>query len=50
MKTIVVPLPDETKAKLDEMRRRGYTITGFVRQALATALADIKVPRARRAA
>jgi len=49
MKKIVVPVPNETKAKLDEMRRRGYTITGFVRQALATALADVKVPRRRAA-
>jgi hypothetical protein len=45
MKKIVVPLPNETKAKLDEMRRRGYTITGYVRQALAQALRDVKVPR-----
>lgn len=45
MKKIVVPVPNDTKAKLDEMRRRGYTITGFVRQALAEALRDVKVPR-----
>jgi hypothetical protein len=49
MKTIVVPVPDETKRKLDEMRRRGYTITGFVRAALASALAEVKVPRRRAA-
>ena len=49
MKKIVVPVPNDTKAKLDEMRRRGYTITGFVRQALATALADVKLPRRRAA-
>jgi len=45
MKKIVVPVPNDTKAKLDEMRKRGFTICGFVRQALATALADVKVPR-----
>jgi len=45
MQKIVVPVSVSTKAKLDEMRRRGYTITGFVRQALATALANVKVPR-----
>lgn len=45
MKTIVVPVPDETKRKLDEMRKKGYTITGYVRQALAEALRDVKVPR-----
>ena len=50
MKKIVVPVPNDTKAKLDEMRRCGYTITGFTRQALAAALADVKVRRPRRAA
>jgi len=50
MKTIVVPLPDETKAKLDVMRRRGYSICGYVRKVLADALADVKVPPRRRAA
>ena len=45
MKKIVVPVPNDTKAKLDEMRKKGYTITGFVRQALADALRDVKVPR-----
>ena len=44
MKTIVVPVPDETKRKLDEMRKKGYTITGYVRHALAAALANVKVP------
>jgi hypothetical protein len=42
MKTIVVPLPDELKAKLDAKRKEGYTITGYVRKVLAEAL---KVPR-----
>lgn len=50
MKKIVVPVEESTKAKLDEMRRRGYTITGFVRQALATALRDVKVRSRRRTA
>ena len=45
MKTIVVPVPDDTKRKLDVMRTKGYTITGYVRQALAQALANVKVPR-----
>ncbi len=47
MKRIVVPVPNETKAKLDEMRQRGYSICGFVRQALAAALRDVKVPKRR---
>lgn len=38
MKTIVVPLPDELKAKLDAKRKEGYTIVGFVRKVLAEAL------------
>jgi len=41
MKTIAVPLSDELKRKLDVMRTRGYTMNGFVRQALETALADV---------
>ena len=45
MKTIVVPVPDETKRKLDEMRKKGYTITGYTRKVLAEALRDVKVPR-----
>ncbi len=49
MKKIVVQVPSDTKAKLDEMRRRGYSICGFVRQALADALRDVKVPRRRAA-
>ena len=48
MKKIVVPVPNETKAKLDEMRRRGYSICGFVRQTLREALRDVK-PRRRAA-
>lgn len=45
MKKIVVPVPDETKRKLDEMRKQGFTITGFTRKVLAEALRDVKVPR-----
>jgi hypothetical protein len=45
MRKIVVPVPNDTKAKLNEMRRRGYSICGIVRQALAEALRDVKVPR-----
>jgi hypothetical protein len=50
MKTIVVPLPDDLKAKLDTKRAEGYSLNGFVRATLARALADVKVPRRRRAA
>ena len=50
MKKIVVPVEESTKAKLDEMRRRGFSICGFVRVTLAKALADVKVPPRRRAA
>lgn len=49
MKKIVVPVPDETKRKLDEMRKQGFTITGFTRKVLAEALRDVKVPRRRAA-
>ena len=45
MKTIVVPLPDNLKAKLDSKRAEGYTLNGFVRRVLAEALKDVKVPR-----
>ena len=49
MKKIVVPVPDETKRKLDVMRKQGFTITGYVRKVLAEALRDVKVPRGRAA-
>jgi hypothetical protein len=45
MKKIVIPVPKDTKAKLDVMRTRGFTITGFVRRVLAQALRDVKIPR-----
>lgn len=50
MKTLMVKVPDATKAKLNEKRKQGYTIAGFVRQALAEALVDVKIPPRRRAA
>ncbi|MEO7859655.1 MAG: hypothetical protein ABIU05_04295 [Nitrospirales bacterium] len=49
MQKIVVPVPASTKVKLDEMRRRGYSICGYVRQALAEALRDVKVLKRRAA-
>lgn len=49
MRKIVVPVESDTKARLDEMRRRGYSICGFVRQALRDALRDVKVPKRRAA-
>lgn len=45
MKKILVPISDETKAKLDVKRAEGYTINGFVRRVLAEALRNVKVPR-----
>lgn len=48
MKKIVVPVPDETKRKLDVMRQRGFSICGYVRTALAEALADVKLPPRRK--
>lgn len=45
MHKIVIPVPRETKDKLNEMRRRGFSICGFVRVTLAEALRDVKVPR-----
>lgn len=42
MKKILVPLPDDLKAKLDAKRKEGYTIVGYVRKVLGEAL---KVPR-----
>ena len=50
MKTIVVPVPDALKAKLDAKRQEGFTINGYVRAVLARALAEVKVPRRRKAA
>lgn len=50
MKRILVPLPDELKEKLDQKRKQGYSLNGFVRATLEKALADVKVPRRRRAA
>lgn len=50
MKMIVVPLPDELKAKLDTKRAEGYSLNGYVRAVLTRALADVKLPRNRRAA
>lgn len=49
MKTIVVPLPDDLKRKLDMKRAEGYTLNGYVRAVLAAALADVKIPRRTRA-
>ena len=45
MKKIVIPVPNDVKAKLDAKRKEGYTINGFVRRVLAEALRDVKVPR-----
>ena len=44
MKTIVVPLPDALKEKLDVKRAEGYTINGFVRAVLERELADTPKP------
>jgi len=49
MKKIVVPVSDETKAKLDVMRTRGFTITGYVRNVLAESLREVKISRRRAA-
>ena len=49
-KKILVPVSDEIKSKLDVKRAEGYTINGYVRKVLAEALADVKLPRSRRAA
>jgi len=48
-KMIVVPISSDLKQKLDAKRAEGFTINGFVRGALEKALADVKVPRRRRA-
>jgi hypothetical protein len=50
MKKILVPVSEEIKRKLDVKRAEGYTINGFVRRVLQEALANVKVPRPRRAA
>lgn len=41
MKTIVVPVPDSLKQKLDYMRTRGYSINQYVRQVLTAALRTV---------
>ncbi|MDH4236630.1 MAG: ribbon-helix-helix domain-containing protein [Nitrospira sp.] len=38
MKSIIIRLPDDLKAKLDALRRQGYTINGFIRAAVEQAL------------
>lgn len=49
MKTIVVPIPDALKAKLDELRAQGYTINGYVRAMLERELAhQLKAGRSRK--
>ncbi len=40
MKTIVIPISDPLKAKLDALRSKGYTQNGYVRAVLERALAD----------
>jgi hypothetical protein len=47
---ILVPVSEEIKRKLDVKRSQGFTLTGYIRAVLAEALADVKVPRRRRAA
>jgi hypothetical protein len=42
---IVIPVSETLKAKLDEKRRIGFTLNGFVRHVLEQALADTPVPR-----
>jgi len=44
-KVIVVPISPQLKAQLDAMRARGYTINGYVRAAIALALAGERAPR-----
>jgi plasmid stability protein len=42
MKTIVVPLPDHLKQKLDHLRaKRGYSINAYVRSVLTAALRTV---------
>ena len=38
MKHVLVRFPDETGALLDQKRREGYSVTGFIRHAVAKAL------------
>ncbi|HSL02612.1 MAG TPA: hypothetical protein VK901_03620 [Nitrospiraceae bacterium] len=45
MKTIVISIPDETKARLDALRTQGYTLNGYVRAVLERELADKPKPR-----
>jgi metal-responsive CopG/Arc/MetJ family transcriptional regulator len=40
MKRIVVNLDDGQKNRLDRLRRKGYTINGFVKAAIEQALQD----------
>ena len=46
MKDILLTVPDSIKAKLDQKRREGYSMTGFLNALLARELAD--KPTARR--
>ena len=41
---ILLPLSDSLKAKLDQKRREGYPINGFIRHVLRRELGNITVP------
>jgi len=50
MKSILITIPDETKAKLDALRAQGYTLNGYVRAVLERELADkptVRHPRSK---
>jgi hypothetical protein len=49
-KVVVVPLDPKMKAQLDAMRARGYTLNGYIRAAIALALAGEPIPRGPRRA
>jgi hypothetical protein len=44
MVTIMVPISEDLKRKLDAKRQEGYTINGFVRALLTKALAEVPLP------
>jgi len=45
MKRIVVSLDDGLKTRLDRVKRKGYSIAGFVRAAIEQALKDDHVSK-----
>jgi len=45
MKRVMIQLPTTVKAKLDAVRRQGYTASGYIRALLERELKEYQMPR-----